>query len=70
MQAKGQDSQINGSRQTYLLRCWQEVDGRWRYSVEPVDGRTLPRRGFPSQAALIAYLQTILPQEQHPDSHT
>lgn len=61
MQEKGQDSQANDRRQAYLLRCWQEPYGGWRYTLEPVDGRSAPRRGFPSQADLLTYLQTILP---------
>ena len=64
-----QDSQANYRRQAYLLRCWQEADGSWRYSVESVDGRSWPRRGFANQADLLVYLQTILPQRQHPDAH-
>lgn len=66
MQTTGQDSKGNGGRQAYLLRCWQEADGYWRYSVEAVDGRSLPRRGFTSHIALLAHLQTILPQNDEP----
>ncbi len=65
-----QDSQANYRRQAYLLRCWQEADGSWRYSVEPVDGRTWSRRGFARQADLLDFLQTILPQGQHLDAHS
>jgi hypothetical protein len=65
MQAKEQNSQANNKRQAYLLRCWQEADESWRYTVEPVDGRSLPRRGFPNQDDLLAYLQTILPSQNN-----
>ncbi|MCA9932892.1 MAG: hypothetical protein H6662_12000 [Ardenticatenaceae bacterium] len=65
MQAKGQDSQASDKRQAYLVRCWQEADARWRYSVEAVDGRSLPRRGFSSQNDLLIYLQNILPSQNN-----
>lgn len=61
MQAKKQYSQPQAKRQAYLVRCWQEIDGNWRYTVEPVDGRSLPRRGFTELADLLAYLQTVIP---------
>lgn len=65
MQEKGQDFKVENKHYVYLLRCWQEVDSSWRYTVEPVDDRSLPRRGFPNQAALalLAYLKTILPDK-------
>jgi len=68
MQTTGQDSKGNGGRQAYLLRCWQEADGCWRYSVEVVDGRSLPRRGFSSRANLLAHLHTALPRNLQPDN--
>ncbi|MCA9956439.1 MAG: hypothetical protein H6652_07840 [Ardenticatenaceae bacterium] len=63
MQANEQYSQPQPKRQAYLVRCWQEIDGHWRYTVEPVDGRSLPRRGFSQLADLLAFLQTTLPGE-------
>ena len=55
----------NRKRYACLLRYWQESDGNWRFTLEPVDGRSLPRRGFPHQAALLAYLKSILPDQDH-----
>jgi len=43
---------------SYLLRLWAEPDGEhicWRYSLE--SPRTQERRGFPSLAALVAFLE-------------
>ncbi len=43
---------------SYLLRCWSEGPGVWRFSVE--DPHTGKRRGFTEMAALIAFLETTL----------
>ena len=50
----------------YVLRCWRELDGSWRYTLEAVDGRPLARRGFTRRAALLAYLRTQLPDDALP----
>lgn len=63
MQANRPDSQKINRHQVYLVRCWQESDGSWRYAVEPVDGREAARHGFASQADLLAYLQAVLPDQ-------
>jgi len=63
MQEKRQHSGAYNKRQMYLLRCWRVEDGRWRYAVEVVDGRSLPRRGFTNVADLLAFLDTILPHD-------
>ncbi len=43
---------------SYLLRCWSEGSGVWRFSVE--DPHTGTRRGFTEMAALIAFLEATL----------
>ena len=43
---------------SYLLRCWSEGPGLWRYSVE--DPHTGERRGFTDMAALTAFLEAML----------
>ena len=63
MQEKGQDSQANDRRHVYLLRCWQEPYGGWRYTLEAVDGRPLARRGHTRREDLLAYLRTLLPED-------
>lgn len=70
MQEDKLDSQGARKRTAHLLRCWQEADGSWRYAVETVDGRALPRRGFPTQEALLTYLKTILPGSKSPEIST
>ncbi|MCA9928882.1 MAG: hypothetical protein KC419_10410 [Anaerolineales bacterium] len=63
MQGKKRDSQEKSRQLVYLLRCWQETNGSWRYAVEPVDGRSLPRRGFSHKPALLNHLNEILPND-------
>src|SRR3954463_11945031 len=46
---------------SYLLRCWSDVPGRWRFSVE--DPHTGARRGFLTMAALVAFLDATLGAE-------
>ena len=43
---------------SYLLRCWSEGPGGWRFSVE--DPHTGARRGFVTMAALVAFLDATL----------
>lgn len=43
---------------SYLLRCWSEGPGIWRFSVE--DPHTGARRGFTTMAALVAFLDATL----------
>lgn len=43
---------------SYLLRCWSEGPGVWRFSVE--DPHTGERRGFTEMAALITFLEATL----------
>ena len=43
---------------SYLLRCWSEGPGTWRFSVE--DPHTGERRGFIELAALVAFLDATL----------
>lgn len=43
---------------SYLLRCWSDGPGRWRFSVE--DPHTGARRGFATMAALVAFLDATL----------
>ena len=43
---------------SYLLRCWSEGPGIWRFSVE--DPHTGARRGFTDMAALVAFLDATL----------
>jgi len=43
---------------SYLLRCWSEGPGVWRFSVE--DPHTGVRRGFTEMAALITFLEANL----------
>ena len=47
----------------YVLRCWRELDGSWRYTLEAVDGRPLARRGHTRREDLLAYLRTLLPED-------
>jgi hypothetical protein len=61
MQKDEQDSKRK--RYAYYLSCWREADGSWRYALAPVDGRALPRRGFPNQDELLVYLKSVLPGE-------
>ncbi len=46
---------------SYLLRCWSEGPGVWRFSVE--DPHTGVRRGFTEMAALVAFLEATLCEE-------
>lgn len=46
---------------SYLLRCWSEGLGVWRFSVE--DPHTGKRRGFTEMAALVAFLEATLSDE-------
>jgi hypothetical protein len=43
---------------SYLLRCWSDGPGLWRFSVE--DPHTGQRRGFTEMAALVAFLDATL----------
>jgi len=43
---------------SYLLRCWSDGPGIWRFSVE--DPHTGARRGFTDMAALVAFLDATL----------
>ena len=43
---------------SFLLRCWSEGPGVWRFSVE--DPHTGQRRGFTDMAALTAFLEATL----------
>ncbi|MCA9982218.1 MAG: hypothetical protein KDD89_15345 [Anaerolineales bacterium] len=65
MQEKNPDSQAHKKRHAYLLRYWQEEAGQWRFTLEAVDGRPVPRRGFSNQADLLAYLSTVLPDDEY-----
>ncbi len=47
---------------SYLLRCWSDGPGIWRFSVE--DPHTAARRGFPTMAALVAFLDATLGAEE------
>jgi hypothetical protein len=47
---------------SYLLRCWSDGPGIWRFSVE--DPHTGARRGFPTMAALVAFLDATLGAEE------
>lgn len=64
MQEKKSDPQLHKKRHAYLLRCWQEEAGKWRFTLEAVDGRPVPRRGFSNQADLLAHLSTVLPNDE------
>ena len=46
---------------SYLLRCWSDGPGLWRFSVE--DPHTGARRGFLTMAALVAFLDATLGAE-------
>lgn len=67
MQEKGKENRPVPRHHVYVLRCWQELDGTWRYTVEAADGRALPRRGFAARQALLAHLRDVLPQESSVD---
>lgn len=45
----------------YVLRCWAETPGVWRFSVE--NPHTGERRGFGDMPALMAFLEATLCQE-------
>ncbi|MBI1744354.1 hypothetical protein HYR54_14995 [Candidatus Acetothermia bacterium] len=40
----------------YLVRCWCEADGAWRFSTE--DPHTGEKRGFRDFQALVSYLRS------------
>ena len=50
---------------SYLLRCWSDGPGIWRFSVE--DPHTGARRGFTTLAALVAFLDATLCAEDAAD---
>ena len=52
---------------SYLLRCWSEGPGIWRFSVE--DPHTGKRQGFTEMAALVAFLEATLCAE-NPESES
>jgi hypothetical protein len=47
---------------SYLLRCWSDGPGLWRFSVE--DPHTGARRGFSAMATLVAFLEATLGAEE------
>ena len=53
---------------SYLLRCWSEGSGIWRFSVE--DPHTGARRGFSTMTALVAFLDTVLRAEEDAERAT
>ncbi len=48
----------------YLLRCWADAPGGWRFSME--DPHTGERRGFADLASLMTFIQDTVCVE-HPD---
>ncbi len=43
----------------FLLRCWQEEDNAWRFSVDEI-GRRAPRRGYTDLEAIVTFLEEEL----------
>ncbi|MDJ0754977.1 MAG: hypothetical protein QNJ45_15750 [Ardenticatenaceae bacterium] len=57
-----QNAQFKNGRQVYLLRCWQEPDGTWRYVIEVVNAQNGSRQGFSDLAELLVFLKMALPK--------
>ncbi len=53
--------------QAYLLRCWADAPGSWRFSME--DPHTGERRGFADLNALMAFIQdSVCLEDRHAPS--